>query len=58
MDTEKAGQKQLRAAILAIQKDSTLDAETKSKKIRVRHSPLLWFASSRNTWSLALAMLS
>jgi hypothetical protein len=36
MEGEKVGQKELRAAILAIKGDESLDAETKAKKIRVR----------------------
>jgi len=36
MEGENSRQKQLRAAILAIKGDESLDAETKAKKIRVR----------------------
>jgi hypothetical protein len=42
MEGEKLGQKQLRAAILAIKGDDSLDAETKAKKIRVCDMSLLF----------------
>lgn len=45
MEGEKLGQKELRAAIIAIKGDESLDAETKAKKIRVRTIHILHCAS-------------